>query len=98
MSPFSIVAFFTFLPLTLLKRETVVNINLEESLEIMKTIKKFTCIQCLEEVDVYTEKDTNPLFLCDICILYEKTKHTILVNLDGSPRGYVRGSRNRVRQ
>lgn len=61
-------------------------------------IKKFTCCKCLNDVDVMTNKDSNPLFLCDVCRLEETYKHHIIVELDGAPVGFVKGSRNRVTQ
>lgn len=64
----------------------------------MKMIKKFTCCRCLEDRDVMSDKDTHPLYLCSACVLYDKTKHDIVVFLDGAPRGYVKGSHNPVNQ
>ena len=66
-------------------------------MQTIKSIKSFCCIVCLDNHDVMTSKESNPLFLCSSCTLKDKTRHQIIVPIEGAPAGYVRGSENRCR-
>lgn len=63
----------------------------------LKSIKKFICCRCINEIDIMTSEEPKPLYLCDTCIQDEIYKHRILVEIQGAPAGYVRGSENRCR-
>lgn len=62
------------------------------------TCKTFVCTVCKTDVEMMTHKDSNPEFVCDICRLNDKTKNIEIVQIDGAPIGYVKGSQFKVRQ
>lgn len=64
----------------------------------LKSLKKFTCTICLEVMDVMSSKDEDLNFKCGSCVWKARTKDEASTQLDGAPRGYVRGSRTPVKQ
>lgn len=64
----------------------------------MATIKLFKCITCQQDREVITDRESNPLFMCAACLVKDKSRNTLIIPVDGAPRGRVRGSDNPVRQ
>lgn len=64
----------------------------------MKMLHKYTCTKCNNEIEAMSEGEPRPNFVCCVCKTTARFASVESKQLDGAPRGYVRGSWNPVKQ